>query len=338
MGKGIYKGRLTPYNDFEVGINKKYGISAGQLPNLRNWLSRKSLSSTFLYNNQAEYLVSLRAYPFWMQKFYNYVGNWKKFPIGPFSAKEVGVNGCELQQQKEPVLLGTTTINRKFNNFMDYAPFTKVSAYIPYLSFVDLPTNEVMGKTIYFYAQMDFDNGLMNVWVECNGTMIQSWQTKIGIDIALNYTNGTDIMRNMYLFTIGLVTGTGSQMVGGDVEKGTPWGTSMTFASKEYASFVANIQHHVNRGAIGSGVNLLYAPQSIYIIYQRCNPNEPDVYEDLSNGTFASLHGLPLNKSMCLSTLTGFTKVSEIHLEGFKNTLQPEKDSIINLLRSGVIL
>lgn len=337
MGKTIYKGKLTPFSYFDLDINRKYALAGGQLRNLRNWLNKKDISADYLYNNPSEYLVSIRAYPFWMEKFFEGIGSYEKFAIGPFSANTVNTKGKLISSQKPPVLIGEYYVSRKYNNFMDYAPYTKITAYIPYISFVSLNVNEIMGKTIKFYAQVDFDNGLLQVWLECENVVIDSWETVIGVEISINRTNGSDWARNMYLWGIKSVTSTGGLM-GSASSKSVDYGKSIKTGGDVGTGFIGANQHHVYHGDLGSGVNKLYNPTSIYLIYSREKPVENGYDTTTGNDTYASLHGLPLNKPMWLTQLNGFTKVGTIHLNGFKDALDSELSEIESLLRSGVIL
>lgn len=338
MGKNIYKNRLSAYNYFEFGINKKYASYPSQLGNIRKWLNRKSIDADYLYNDQSEYLISIRAYPFWMNHFFGTLGKSQHFPIGPFSAKDVGCLGRELSYQKAPVLIGEYDIPRKYNNFMDYAPYTKITAYIPYVSFVTLNVNEIMGKHIKFYAQVDFDNGLMSVWLECEETMIQSWETPIGIDINLNRTNGTDWARNMYLFGISAVTQSGALSVGAQ-QTGTPnYAKAVSTGGDLGRSYIGANQSHVYRGGYSSGMNKLYNPTSLYLIFNREVPTEKDVESNNGENTYASIYGLPLMKTMFISSLTGFTTIDDLHLDNFVTAYDSEKNEIETLLRNGVIL
>lgn len=344
MGKTIFKSKLTAYNYFDLRINRKYATGSYELQNLRKWLNRKSISADYLYNNQSEYLVSVRAYPFWMENFFDGVGEYKEFPIGVFSASEVNTKGKLLSDQKPPVLLTTFTIPTKWGNYMDYAPYTKATLFIPYISFVSLDVNMIVGKTCKLYGQVDFDNGLLNVWLECNGTVIDSWETVIGIDININRTNGSDWARNMYLFGISAVTKTGGLMANAQI-KGVDFGKSIQTGGELGTSFIGANQHHVFKGDIGKGVNKLFSPTSAYLIIEREQPmfqnlkikyGEEDFITEQQR--YANLYGKPLMRPYTLSSLKGFTRVGNIHLDGFKDALESERAEIENLLHSGVIL
>lgn len=329
MGKSIKKSDLLAYNYFELGINKKYGIASNQITNLRKWLNRSSISADYLFNEQSEYLVSLKAYPFYLNQWFNVVSAQSGVPIGPFSATDTGVLGRLLSLQKPPVKLGEFTFNRYYNNFMDYAPHTTIRAYLPFIDFVEINVNMVMGKTVEFYGQIDFDNGLLNIWMECDGTMIQSWQSQIGIEIAINRTNATNVAENIYRWSIATATGIGSLMAQNDVKANAK---AVSMGGQVAQSFIDANKHHVYGGNIARGVNMLYNPTSIYLIIGRDVPEITDLTE------YKKLYGLPCEQTLNLSDLSGFTQVDNIHLENFSTATSEEIALIESELRDGVIL
>lgn len=327
MGKNIVTTPTSAYNHFDLEINKKYATTYSQIFNLRDFLNRQELSQSYLYNNQSEYLVSVRAYPFWCQQFFNSVGAYGAFPIGPFSSSETGVSGKLLSDQFTPLLIDSIAISRYFNDFMDYEPYTKIKAYLPYLGYVSLDTNEIMGSTVYFYCQVDFDNGLLTYFLVKDSTMIQSWECHVGVDISLNRTNNSEIVRNMYLWGISAVTGTGSLMMSGNNIR------AMREAGHIASGYINANQHHVSRGSISSGVNKLYEPTSIFLIIEREQPN----FTTLTD--YAHINGLPLNETKDLSTLTGYTEIGDIQFNPMGYDIyQNEINEIIDLLKTGVIL
>ena len=300
------------------------------MKNIREWLNRQTLSATFLYNDQSEYMVSIRGYPFWVNKIFGSVGARALISIGPFSSSETNINGRELQQPfpNGPIPIGTYDVPRYYGNFMDYAPHTKIIAYLPYVSFVELNVNEIMGKTITFYMMIDFDTGQMTIYLEntTDNVMIQSWNTQVGIDVAMNRTNGTDLVRNLYTWGISALTQTGGMMVKPDLSK------AVGGAGKIGTGFISANQHHVQRGSISIGMNELFNPKDIYLIISRDVPEITDLTE------YRKLYGLPLERTVNLSTLSGYTRVGDIHLENFDTATESELNEIESLLRTGVIL
>lgn len=78
-----------------------------------------------------------------------------------------------------------------------------------------------------------------------------------------------------------------------------------------------------------SGNNGYLGAQRPYLIINIPNLNLPDNY--------GHYYGYPCNMTVNLGTLSGFTVVSDCHLDGFSCT-KTELDEIEQLLKGGVIL
>ena len=68
------------------------------------------------------------------------------------------------------VVLSHTLIKPKYNNFLDYEPYTNIMLYIPYVGFVELPTNRVMGKDLCIEYLIDFVNDNSSVILSVDST------------------------------------------------------------------------------------------------------------------------------------------------------------------------
>ena len=78
------------------------------------------------------------------------------------------------------------------------------------------------------------------------------------------------------------------------------------------------------------------APTTPYIVVERPRP----LFEDTDVGfpKYSAMYGLPLHIEDELENYTGFTIVSDVHLEGFGTATDDELDMIENQLKAGVIL
>jgi len=94
-----------------------------------------------------------------------------------------------------------------------------------------------------------------------------------------------------------------------------------------YNEVLNSFQNHTEQVGGVSGSGLMDAWPTIYQIYP------VSLYE-----VEGSLYGYPLNSYVRLGTLTGFTTVSEVHLDGFSFSTESELNEIESLLKSGVIL
>lgn len=80
--------------------------------------------------------------------------------------------------------------------------------------------------------------------------------------------------------------------------------------------------------------SLMYnAPNHIKIIIQKCKMKPID-------NNYKKLFGLPLGENRILGSLTGYTEITEVHIEGedFENATIEELNELDSLLKSGIIL
>ena len=163
-------------------FNEKYKFTLDNLWKLRNLLVSDTFFSNvdLLFANPSDYINSVKCYPFNLS-IISRLGNSKTLKIGKVTANNIIVP--PLSQIAKKLLLGKITCLRKYNNFLDYEPYTKVEMYIPYFGFVSIPTNEVMGNQIYIYLSVDFDTGIGTVYIEVEGKVIMTVSQKLGIDM-----------------------------------------------------------------------------------------------------------------------------------------------------------
>lgn len=85
----------------------------------------------------------------------------------------------------------------------------------------------------------------------------------------------------------------------------------------------------LNRSGSSTGCSAGLGPQYPYVIVSRPEQSVP--------GGYGGMYGFPCNKSKSLGSLSGYTEVGAIHLEGVPCT-QQELDEIYSMLQGGVIL
>lgn len=281
-----------------------------------------------LFETPIENLISLRCYPFDV-KTHSPATVDGGIIVNVVTLK---TNGAYLGHITQPMIsLGSLAVPTKFGNFLDYAPFTKIEIYLPYIGFVTLDTNEVIGKTLSIQYAVDYMTGMGTAFVTADDVMIYTGEGKIGVDVTLGGRNAAEIAKNNLMTGINIAGGIATTAatiatkgVGAGVSAGVKALSSTT------ASAIQGNQGHVTKGSIGTSANGFYAPQNAYLIITRPTPAEPTAY--------ASLYGRPSGKTEQLQALTGYTVVDSVHVEGITNGTQAEITEIERLLKSGVIL
>lgn len=265
------------------------------------------------------------------------------------SAKGIFMNPASM-----PLLdIGTAQIPRYFNNFMDYAPYTKIELYLPYIGFVTLDNDLVVGNTISIKYAVDLFTGKCTAFVLTgtgeNETLIMTRDGVIGMQIQISGGTGADISRSMLRMGIGAAVGAVSLGAGaiasgagvnkaGEATGGTVGSIAGTVSSaagymgSTAINAITAAQVNVHKNGSTDANNGFYAPQNAYLIYTRPTVARPSSYD--------ATIGRPSGKTKQLQQLTGFTVVEAVHVEGsgFVTATGDELTEIERLLKTGVIL
>lgn len=324
-----------------------YGISRDELFDITNFIKTSTYLDDIklLFKDPIQNIVGCKLFPF---DFADHVLSETVEKV-KISNINTNVDGIRLWAQLKPLDVGTITIPTHFDNFLDYAPYTKIEMFLPYCGFIELDTNLVMGKTIKIEYAVDVINGLCRAYinlVEGEGTskvIIQTADGKIGADVPIGGTSGSQIGRSVLTNVLGAST----SMIGGVI--GAYGGSQQALASgKSTAGMTAkgvgkatgylgqtaintinSMYSAYQKGQAPDGIIGMYEPQNAYLIITRPVPVFPTNYE--------SLIGRMSGESKILGDLTGFTAVEGVHVEGIDATAN-EISEIESLLRSGVIL
>lgn len=198
----------------------------------------------------------------------------------------------------------------------------------------------IMGKTLSVQYVVDFQTGKCTAYVSADNVMIMTVDGVIGIDIPLTARNGAEVGRN--LMKLGVQTGAGAMsLVGGaiaggaaeqsvDLIAGTASGGASWAASTAVGAINAAQTHMTHKGNVGDGFNAYYAPTQCFIVVRRPIVNVPTSY----NHTI----GRPLAQTRTLGSLSGFTQIDSVHMDGFAGATVDERQEVERLLKTGVIL
>ena len=323
----------------QSGFNKHYGCKYNCLSMLSDVLNDKTFLNNlnYLFTDPQEFFVSLRVYPFDTSEFY-YKGSVTPKGNVMLGNSEVTIDGKTLEGILFPdgtyyYHMGTYRIPRKYNNFLDFSPYTKLEIYLPFVGIVALDTNLVMGKEIRIFLSMDFDTGIGTYWIikhednqgEYEGDLIQSFNAQMGFDIPLGASNANENAKSMLASGIAFVGGLITSIV---TENPLPVMMGGVGLAK---NSISALQERVSKGCTGSGKSALVTPSNIYIV-RTC------IIPSCDQSSYASIKGLPLNQYRKLGDLSGMTIVDDEHLENFGSATKQEIDEIKSLLKEGVIL
>ena len=210
--------------------------------------------------------------------------------------------------------VGGITIPKKYNNFLDFEPYTKVQIYLPFYGTAMLNSSLVVGRRIDISYIIDVITGTAKISIKHKNKTLYEYKTTCACDLPLTSSNRASV--EMGYISSGL--GMGVSLASGNVIGAVASGLSMA-----QSQFSSNTNGNV------SGVVDFHDSRMVTVMVDR------PVYSDLK--MFNKTHGRMCNLSKTLKNLKGYTKCANNVQIPF-NCLDKEREMIIELLTSGVIL
>lgn len=210
--------------------------------------------------------------------------------------------------------VGSITLPRKYNNFLDFEPYTKVQIYLPFYGCAMLDSSLVIGRTITIKYIIDVITATAKIKIIHADKTLYEFKTTCGSDLPITSSNRASVEMGYLSSGVGM----GVSIASGNVLGGLASGLSM-----------AQSQYHSTTSGNVSGVLNFHDSRMITVLVDR------PVYTDLRN--FNKTHGRMCNLSKTLRDLSGFTKCAENVQIPF-NCLDEERTMIIEQLTNGVII
>ena len=225
-----------------------------------------------------------------------------------------GVNGDKTSSSMR-VQIGSLSIPKYYNSFLDYAPYTKLTIFLPFIGFKELDTNVFMGKTLKLYYVFDFITGAVKAQIFANDIYCMSFDATAGIDIPITASNRAQVEASYIKSALS---------VGGSIASGNP----LVAVGGLLES--ANAQYHYNTQGTFSPSCGFHDTRLAYVIYDRPTAQYPTTYNHNC--------GKPCLLSRNLGSVSGYTEVDRgIELSGIPCT-ESERKEILDLLTTGIFL
>ena len=254
----------------------------------------------------------------------------KNFKVG--NLENTSITGVKyLTTRFVEVDMGSVQIEKRWETYLDFAPYTKFSVYLPGVGVQALDTDDLMcpatmdgslpsdlGSTISLSYVIDLMTGVLVAYVKINGQIRYQFPGKMGYQIPLTGENYTRMAQ-------GFVTA-----VSGIAATVATAGTAAPFAASAGAAGIVNaMKPEVYRGGNLTGDASMLSLKTPLLI--RSSPNKPklDNQEDFT--------GFPSYKIGNLSEFTGYIEVLDAHVEGISCT-EEEREKILAALKGGVII
>lgn len=259
---------------------------------------------------------------------------------------------------------GTLKIEEFWGTAFDYAPYTQIQIYLPYVGVRELNVDEVMGQTIGVKYHIDLFGGGLMAYVTVNGSIRYQFSGNCMQQIPVNAANFDNLLQN--LVSVACVVGSGIAMggapaieaasVAAEEAAAVKYGSTVVGAGelsigeqmsagmggmKEWAGSHGNqLMGCTLGGVLGSKPRIertgsmasttgQLSVQTPYLIISRAEQSLPEGYKHY--------RGYPSNITARLGDLDGYTEIEDIRINDLDAT-QPELVEIYQLLKKGVII
>ena len=327
---------LPSLSAVETGFISLYRPSAQDLVNLANYLWSSPLAVwdnlKKIVQQPMDCILGLSIVPVNPK-----VGSSKAITIADVNT---GVNSYPVLSQYVEVDCGSITVNEFWGAYLDYEPYTKAEIYLPYIGTHPISIDDIMGKTITIKYHVDVLSGSCTAYVKCGRSVLYSFIGQCSSSIPIGANDWTNVITG----ALTIATAIGSMVATGG--SSAPMGANATPQQIEHAEAmhtaamireggsVASTAVNVLKPSIGksgsmSGTGGLMAIQKPYLILTRPRQAVP--------GSQNHYMGYPSFITTALGSISGYTEVEEVHLDGIPAT-DNEIAEIEKLLRGGVYL
>jgi hypothetical protein len=323
-----------------IGLHDRYWLNSVGVNSLKDFL----FSETFLNNplrlwtDPGEYIVNLSYYPFdgaIISRYQDIVN----VSIGGIGSD---ISAIAMRTSDKPYIYGgSVTISPYYNNYLDYAPYTSIDIYIPYVGVRQLNVNQVVGHTVKLLYCIDFNSQLFTamlgldgdgyvadgIYIGSVGQVLTQYSGTMSVQCPLSGTSNNQTVTNAIQGALGIVSSAGT-IVGGALSGNVG---AVVGGAVGAANTLVGSNDIMTPQVYGSVTPLtgIFAPQNAYVIINRPITAKPAAWQEL--------HGSAAGYSGTVSDFSGYLQCSDVYVTPGNMTDQ-EQAEIIRLLQGGIYL
>lgn len=286
-------------------LTTTFKMTKDRLQQLGRFLWGSNIFDNFslICNNPIENIISCKSIPLSLD------GSTQKIILGNV---DTGVNGDKVSNNFAKQNIGSLTIPEKYHSFLDYAPYTNVIIYLPYVGFKELDTNLVMSKTLSISYTVDIITGGCLCQITSNNVKLYEFNGNMGIDIPITASNRAQVEAGYISSGIGIASSVASGNIVGAV-------TSLINSAES--------QYHYASTSSPNPMCVASTNRTCYVIIDR------PTYQTLKS--FNHTRGKKCYLTKTINSLKGYTICDEhIDLSGIRAT-ESEKEELVGLLSGG---
>ena len=167
-------------------LTTSYALTEARLRQLSGFLwSADFIDNIKLLNNSPiENIISCKRIPFDIN------GTDESIVLGNV---DTGVHGNKIDTGHS-FTIGSASVSKKYNNFLDYSPYTNIWIFLPFIGMRQLDTDKYMGRTLKVVYKVDIVTGSCCACIYASNSsgkylLIDAYNGSCGIDIPISAQN-----------------------------------------------------------------------------------------------------------------------------------------------------
>lgn len=225
-----------------------------------------------------------------------------------------------------PVDFTAGTVDHLYNDFRDYAPYTRIQMYVPFCGWFDLPS-WCMGKEITGTMFTDLYNGTVKAVIYASRTVVAEVGGCCAFDIPFAAESTGMKAGAVISSALSTIAMTGATVAAPNIATGIA-----AVSSAANLVSAANSNGTALKGVMGDGSN---TNGLLHVYIKTTRPKSPNGKKDIPE-QYKHDFGIPCFKQLTLTAGDGFTQINDANITGAMT--DREKQMIIDGFRHGLIL
>ena len=237
-----------------------------------------------------------------------------------FGNVDTGISAYKYSTSFFELDFGSINVSNYYKTFADYAPYTKIQLYLPYIGIVPINPDDVMDGIINVVYHIDVFSGACVAYIYCKNTgkwhVLNQYSGNILNEFPITGANYTNMYIGQMSGAVGAIGGVASMNPGAVMN-----GISQMISSKP---------EYQRSGGIGSTAGLM-SVQNPYLIFSTPQYIVADNFRDVKGHTS--------NLKVTVGNETGFLQAEEDNSElSSIGCTKEEEDMIRTLLKEGIYI
>ena len=220
---------------------------------------------------------------------------------------------------------GEVDMEEYWKAYLDYAPYTKIDIYLPYIGVKTLNTNDCMSRTIHLKYKIDLASGSCVAIIKCDDSVYYHFSGNCASAVPLTAVQMQEVIRNA--MTTAVAAGAGALAASAGASPLAVAASKAAVAASAARTVMSGPEYH--RSGSNASTTGLMSVQTPYLIITRPRQAIPE-----KQNTYT---GYPSFITEQIGELSGYTEVEIIHMHDLTCTSE-EFTEIEDLLLKGVII